>query len=157
PHDESLPLVFADWLEERGDPRAAWLRDRSVLPWLGATLDGIIPALLESLKSNKRVVDARRACARIGEGVVPGLVELLRHENHRVRKQAAMCLGKIGKRAQPAFPALLEALGDAEWCVREKVAKALKAVGPTATIELQPLRDALADGNETVRRVAAQV
>jgi uncharacterized protein (TIGR02996 family) len=28
PEDNSLRLVFADWLEERGDPRAAGLRDR---------------------------------------------------------------------------------------------------------------------------------
>jgi uncharacterized protein (TIGR02996 family) len=31
PDDRSLPLVYADWLEERGDPRAEFLRVQAEL------------------------------------------------------------------------------------------------------------------------------
>jgi uncharacterized protein (TIGR02996 family) len=29
PTDQALRLVYADWLEERGDPRGEWLRIQS--------------------------------------------------------------------------------------------------------------------------------
>src|SRR5262249_10557614 len=128
PADEALKLVFADWLEERDDPRAGWLRDRVVRPWMGPTVQSPVPALIEALTNDRRVLDARRACARLGEPVVPGLVELLRHETPRVRAQAALCLRKIGKRAKEAVPALLEALKDREQDVREKAARALQDI-----------------------------
>lgn len=42
PKDANLWLVFADWLEERGDPRGAFIRKRPLLspPWTWATDDG---------------------------------------------------------------------------------------------------------------------
>ena len=33
--DDMTRLAFADWLEERGDPRAAWVRDPAVFRWMG--------------------------------------------------------------------------------------------------------------------------
>src|SRR5262245_40796445 len=112
PADESLKLVFADWLEERGDPRGAWLRDKQLRPWMGPAFQSPVPALVEALTRNRRVLAVRRACARVGEPAAAPLAELLKHRSPRVRTQAALCLRKIGQGAKAAVPALLEALKD---------------------------------------------
>jgi uncharacterized protein (TIGR02996 family) len=156
PADEALKLVFADWLEERDDPRAAWLRDRVLRPWMGPTFQSPVSALIEALTNDRRVLDVRRACERLGEPAVPGLVELLRHETPRVRAQAALCLRKIGKRAKAAVPALLEALKDRDQDVREKAARALQDIGPPEEAGTATLRDALADENYAVRQAASR-
>lgn len=124
PDDHHLPLVFADWLDDHGDPRGQWLRHYAVRGWLPPTYENPVLKLLESLAKNKRVIDVRRAAEVIGEPLVPGLVELLKHEKPRVREQACMCLRKIGKRAKAAVPALLDALASSEHNVREQAAKA---------------------------------
>jgi len=157
PKDNNLKLVFADWLEERGDPRAAWLRDPVLLPWMGPTLQSPIPALIEALTKDRRVIDVRRACERIGEPVVAPLAKLRKHDSSRVRQQAALCLRKIGKRAQAAVPALLKALKDPADHVREQVAKTLKVIGLPADIGTDTLRDALGDENYIVRQVASKL
>src|SRR5262245_24690362 len=111
PHDEVAKLVFADWLEKRGDPRGAWLRVPWLREWLGPTLQSPIPAVVEALAKGRNVTGARRVCAEIGELVVPALIELLGHQKVRVRQQAARCLSKIGAAAAvSAVPALLAAL-----------------------------------------------
>jgi uncharacterized protein (TIGR02996 family) len=40
PDDRSLPLVYADWLEERGDPRSEFLRLQAELAGRNANLRG---------------------------------------------------------------------------------------------------------------------
>ena len=37
PDDHHLPLVFADWLDDHGDPRGQWLRHYAVRGWLPPT------------------------------------------------------------------------------------------------------------------------
>jgi uncharacterized protein (TIGR02996 family) len=57
PKDRTARLVYADWLDERSDPRAAWLRDdwvwervrREPLRWLTPDPRGPIASLLEAL------------------------------------------------------------------------------------------------------------
>jgi uncharacterized protein (TIGR02996 family) len=157
PTDETPLLAFADWLEERDDPRAAWIRDKQIRPWMGSTMQSPIPALIESLTKARRVIAVRQACARIGAPIVPALVELFGHETPSVRWQAGQCLRKIGKAARAAVPALLAALKDPDRSVREVVVKALKDIKPAQETDTDPLRDALNDEDHNVRRVASQV
>ncbi len=157
PTDESTLLVFADWLEERGDPRGAWIRDKQIRPWMGAIMQSPITALIESLTKGRRVVAVRQACARIGAPIVPALVELFGHENPYVRRQAGQCLRKIGKAAWAAVPALLVALKDPDCSVREVVVRALRDIKPAQDTDTAPLRDALNDEDHNVRRLASKV
>ncbi len=157
PDDHHLPLVFADWLDDRGDPRGQWLRNHSVRPWMPPTYQSPIPKLLESLAKDRRVIDVRRAATVIGAPIVPGLVELLKHPTPRVRQQACMCLRNIGKRAKDAVPALLAALGDSDNSVREQAAKALKDIGTADVTDTDQLKAALTDDNWSVRRTASKV
>ncbi len=157
PDDRHLPLVFADWLDDRGDPRGAWIRHPAVSLWMPPNYENPIPKLLAALAADKRVIDVRRAAEAIGESIVPGLIELLKHEKPRVRRQACMCLRNIGKRAKEAAPALLEVLGDPERDVREQAAKALKGIGATGITDTDQLKAALTDDDWNVRHVASQV
>jgi uncharacterized protein (TIGR02996 family) len=157
PTDETTLLVFADWLEEQGDPRAGWIRDKQIRPWMGSTMQSPILALIESLTKTQRVIAVRQACARIGAPIVPALVELFGHENPSVRWQAGQCLRIIGKAALAAVPALLAALKDPDQSVCEVVVKALKDIKPAQDTDPAPLRAALNDEDHTVRRVASQV
>ncbi len=157
PDDRHLPLVFADWLDDRGDPRGAWIRHPAVSLWMPPNYENPIPKLLAALAADKRVIDVRRAAEVIGEPIVPGLIELLRHEKPRVRRQACMCLRNIGKRAKEAVPALLDVLGDPERDVREQAAKALKDIGATGITDTDQLKAALTDDDWSVRHAASQV
>jgi uncharacterized protein (TIGR02996 family) len=49
PDDLTLRLVFSDWLEDRGDPRAAWLRDEAIWRWMSPDVHDPIPCLLAEL------------------------------------------------------------------------------------------------------------
>ncbi len=157
PDDQHLPLIFADWLDDHGDPRGQWLRNDYVRRWMPPTYENPIPKLLESLRKSVRVTEVRRAATVIGEPIVPGLIELLKHEKERVRQQACMCLRNIGKRAKFAVPALLEILGDSDSDVREQAAKSLKAIGTGDVTDTDQLKAALTDKNGSVRRVASEV
>src|SRR5262245_11945940 len=61
PYDDLLRGAFADWLEERGDRRAPWVRSHHVLEWMGPSFEDPIPKLIASLKRRKRVIAVRDA------------------------------------------------------------------------------------------------
>lgn len=157
PKDENLPLVFADWLDDHGDPRGQWIRNWTVRPWMEPTFQNPIPMLLESLRKDKKVIEVRRAAEVIGEPIVPGLIELLKHEKSRVREQACMCLRRIGKRAKAAVPALIELLSDADYSVRGSAAKAIQDIGADEGTGTNQLKAALTDDNWRVRQAASKV
>ena len=56
PHDETPRLIYADWLEDQGDPRAEYLRIESELAGLSADA-----ALFQELKP--RLFDLRAQCS----------------------------------------------------------------------------------------------
>jgi uncharacterized protein (TIGR02996 family) len=157
PEDTNLPLIFADWLDDRGDPRGQWIRDYRVRHWMGPKLQDPVPKLLEALTKGRRVMAVRRTAGVIGEPIVPGLVELLKHAKAPVRQQACHCLRKIGARAKAAVPPLMEALADSDYSVREQAAKALAEIGADETAGTEQLKAALTDQNWNVRRTASKV
>src|SRR5262249_6280380 len=159
PGDRLLLRAFADWLEEQGDPRAAWIRSPgpALRRFMGPKFEDLIPKMIEALKVNQLLIEVRTAAAAVGAACVPAMVELLKHEDGYVRQQALFCLRKVGKAAAEAVPALLEALKDKDHRVREQAAKALKVVRPKKGTDVANLRDALADGHWAVRRQAAGI
>ncbi|MBZ2164676.1 HEAT repeat domain-containing protein [Methanobacterium spitsbergense] len=91
---------------------------------------------------------------------IKGLIKALKHEDHIVRKQAAVSLKKVGN--ESAVEALIEALNYEKWedkytvliAVRENAAEALGKIGDKRAIE--PLIKALfEDTDEEVRWKAA--
>ena len=78
PDDTTARLVFADWLEERSDPRAVWVRDADIWEWMKPDARDPVPGILAKLsvlpRSNPerdnhdwgRHSGAQRAIAKLG-------------------------------------------------------------------------------------------
>ncbi len=155
--DETHLLVFADWLEDRGDPRGQWIRNRRVRQWMGPNFESPVPALLAQLAKKRGVMEIRRVVRVVGAPIVPGLVALLKHEDWYVRTQAAVCLAQVGPGAKEAVPALIAAMKDTTSAVRKAAAAAVRDIGADESAGTETLRDALTDTNYRVRREAAKI
>src|SRR5262245_29703782 len=157
PYDDLLRGAFADWLEERGDRRAPWVRSHHVLEWMRPNFEDPIPKLIASLKRRKRVIAVRDAAGAIGAAIVPDLVGLLSHEHPSVREQAIQCLRRVGKAAGEAIPALMEALKDEDPRVRAQAGNAIRRIGAKKGTDTGILREALSDSSGEVREKAAGI
>lgn len=95
PGDATTRLVFADWLEERGDPRAAWVRDDAIWEWMAPDATHPVPRLLAAAPAIRlSTPPARRpdpallarvgsVLARLGPAVVMEVRRWLRgHPDH---------------------------------------------------------------------------
>ncbi|MBP3957009.1 TIGR02996 domain-containing protein [Gemmata sp. G18] len=49
PDDTTARLVFADWLEERSDPRAPWVRDADIWEWMKPDARDPVPGIMKTL------------------------------------------------------------------------------------------------------------
>ncbi|HTH44257.1 MAG TPA: HEAT repeat domain-containing protein [Oxalicibacterium sp.] len=76
-------------------------------------------------------------------GLLPQARTYLKHEDWRVRVQAAKLLGRIGEHAD--VNRLIPLLADAEWWVRYRAAKALAGMPFFSRAELELLRNNLSD------------
>jgi HEAT repeat protein len=105
-------------------------------------------------------VEAIRAVANFkqaGAEAVPKLIELTKHEDAAVRRQAVRTLGKIGVPALTSLPALITLTGtDPVSGVREQSAEAIGDIGPTAAEGIPVLVKALKDSDAMVRRDAVR-
>jgi hypothetical protein len=75
---------------------------------------------------------------RLGNAVVPRLVEQLAHPQAHVRRWAATVLGEMGPAAKEAGPSLIELQGDADPGVREAVRHALELIDTPAPVGARP-------------------
>jgi HEAT repeat protein len=117
-----------------------------------------INGLLAKLKSPDRGVsgEANLALIRIGEPVVPGLIEMLQSEDPRLRKTAATTLWGLGPKGRAAAPALAVLLQDPDPALRLAAAMALDSMGPDAAPAVPELTRALRDGEGEVRQWSAK-
>src|SRR4051794_23581086 len=88
PDDDAARLVFADWLDERGDPRAAWVRNAEIWRHAGPDFNDPIPGLAGSLGSAQRRQRITDALVSLGPAVVPAVVAAMRTEDDDVRHHA---------------------------------------------------------------------
>ncbi len=98
---------------------------------------------------------------RAGEGAgdseaVPALVEALKHEEGRVRAEAAEELGLIGRPARAAVPALFRALKDTDGLVRLRAAGALAQLDPKHPAALPALLQGMQEKEAKMRKAAAE-
>jgi len=93
---------------------------------------------------------------RLGEPAVPGLIEMLKDPDPRVRGLAASTFWGMGGKARAAAPALGEALSDPDPSFRTQVAMALENMGPDASEAVPALIKALADPDRGVRQASVK-
>lgn len=129
PRDSNVVDVLARNLK-RG-PRVA-LAAAHILRSNRLETRGVVSALTALLKSEPSLAsEAATLLAEYGAGAepaVPSLIEMLRTPNGRLRTQAAITLGKLGRTAAAAESALRDALKDDLIQVRQAAAAALKNV-----------------------------
>lgn len=106
--------------------------------------------------SGTKVRDASVALTDWGDGSVPALVELLKHDDFYVRIVAADSLRKLGPEARSAVEDLTRALSDKNHRVRYAAAKALGAIGPDAKTTVPDLIVALGDSEPSVQFAAVE-
>lgn len=117
-----------------------------------------VPDLLTRLKSADTTVsgEANLALIRVGEPAVPGLVEMLRSGDPRLRKIAATTVWGLGAKGKEAVPALVELLADPDVELRLAAAMALDNMGPAAVEAVPALVKALKDPEGEVRQWSAK-
>jgi HEAT repeat protein len=82
---------------------------------------------------------------------IGALKKRLKDRSWRTRWEAAIALGKMGKKALPALEDLTKALEDSDYDVREKSAQALGLIGPDAVSAVPKLLEKLEDNYDKVK------
>jgi uncharacterized protein (TIGR02996 family) len=146
--DDVARLAFADWLEERGDVRAAWVRDAEIFAWMGPDAADPLAAMLEAAATEEsdRSRPAHLALRRLGVAVVPRLLAAV-EAGQAQGLAAGEALGEMSREAvEPILPRLLELANADRLDVRWPALIALKAVGPAAAPALPAILP-LVNGN----------
>src|SRR5262245_52857102 len=163
--DDTARLAYADWLEERDDPRAAWVRDLTVWRWMAPDARGPVPGLIEALEGDddwSRQGNAIAALAVVGAVAVPPLLELVERGGWTDTPawRAGQALGAMPREAvEPILPVLFELSAQDNDADRGPAIEALKAVGPAAAPALKALTRALLPDcdSRNVQAAAAEV
>jgi HEAT repeat protein len=125
---------------------------------LGAAGLPAVPDLVRVLTEAKEPAlrnRAGRALAQIGGASVTPLIELLKHEDMLVRRQAAAALARIGPDARAAQPALVTALKDSSASVRALAASALGEINTDVPATARALAAMLTEGEPVRGQVSA--
>jgi|GEM_PF-4915974 len=111
--------------------------------------------MFAALKSEEQNDFAKAALNELRPVAVAGLIELLRHPNFEIRRDAADALAWIKEVDRSAIPALLESLRDPHYEVRAKAAFVLGSMREAASTASQALINALRDPDDGVRENVA--
>src|SRR5262245_22123784 len=120
PDDPTHRLVFADWLEEQGEPRAPWLRDADLWPWMSPDVHDPVPGLLaEMLEGDwERQRRARDMLEKLGPPVVEAVRAWTRAEPWPRWDRASWVLESVRPPVLQPVPELIEALKSESWYER---------------------------------------
>jgi uncharacterized protein (TIGR02996 family) len=99
PHDEGVRRVFADWLEDRDDPRGPLFRERHYWSHLGP--DGrdavqVVLGILDACPTHPskgliQAADLQEKNPHLAD-LLPGVLTCLKHEDDKVRQTALKAL-----------------------------------------------------------------
>ena len=114
-----------------------------------------IRKLIKRLGSSqsKEIQNTIQDLRKIGDPVIPALIQALSNDNVRLRAHAAKALPVIGVEAHEAVPALIQALGDPHAEVRQQAAFSLGLIGALTTV--QPSGAVYPSAEETVIALVA--
>lgn len=145
PKDKANYLAFADWLEEREDPRAKYFRDPKLARHVKPGDSDPIPTLTKHAEGNNttKAQKAIELLPRLGELAMPLFLRLLQSDDHHPRYCALGALGKLDVEIlEKHLPKLREhaSLSDLEhvWI----------RLGPKAALVLDELMEAMGDPDE---------
>jgi uncharacterized protein (TIGR02996 family) len=145
PGDDLLRQAFADWLDERNDPRAAWVRDAEIWRHAGPGFCDPIPGLIQELGAPQRRDRITWALAHFGPTVIPAILAAMRTENEAVREHGREVLRALGPVVADSMPDLLRQLRSAERLERLAAVEAVSVLGQAAAPALGLLGERLAE------------
>lgn len=141
PLDPTARMAFADWLEDRGDSRAPWVRDKKIFRWMGPNAENPIPKLIQAL-CNPEDYDpgweAQNVLPRVGGAAIPALMEVLESGEERSCFEAGQILAQMPS-LDDVLPRLLELIRDERDQVRLGAIAAIQNVGPAASAAVPDL------------------
>jgi hypothetical protein len=125
------------------DSRAVHIpRTLRLIETLGLSLpQASIRHMLDTADSTEALIGTLRIINDVG--LLPQARAYLKHEDWRVRVQAAKMLGRIGEHAD--VNRLIPLLADAQWWVRYRAAQALSSMPFMSRAEMELLRNNLSD------------
>jgi uncharacterized protein (TIGR02996 family) len=132
PRDVYDRLLLADFFEERGDPRAAWLRDPELAPWMGPEVANPFVKLVAALPDE----GARAVLLHFGGQAVPALLDALpgglawSYENDREEVMVEVLAGIAS--ATPGLPELMARLSSDDPREQRAALDALGEMGEAA-------------------------
>jgi HEAT repeat protein len=129
-----------------GKPLSYWKKEATQVSWM---------TFWSSTGGDRRREGFRRL-SEIGAPAVPALLDLLRHNNNRVRGDAFNALANLGPRAAGAVPELIEILNGEETDLRRDAAWILGTIGPGAESAVPSLTPLLQHPDPHLRQTAAQ-
>lgn len=110
PDDPTPRLVFADWLQDRDDPRAPWVRDDAIWKLMAPDARDPRPALVLATKHGDPV--ARRWLVRLGGHAVPAIFAGFKRAGSNQARTLGYVLEEFGLAAEVALPFLLAVMDD---------------------------------------------
>lgn len=156
PDDETVRLVFADWLDECDDPRGPWVRNPKIWEWMKPDVKNPVSQILQRMRQIGWVEtyrDAQEVLIEIGAAAVPELIEAL--DDEVLCARVVEMLGSMGVAAHPAVPQIImQGLINSSERTRQVAIESLSTLTETAIPEW--INDLNSDSDE-VRSRAAEV
>src|SRR5688572_9504513 len=152
----ALAQTTPDWASRltAKDPKVRAIAEAALVNGAGRSL----PLLRQLLNRDDEDLERRtiEIIRRIGPPAIPLLVELLRHQEVSLRRNAADCLIDLAPDTERIQPALRRALNDEDAAVAGDAARALGALGPKASPSVRALVTTLSHEDPYVRVYAAE-
>lgn len=152
PKDDTARLAFADWLQERDDPRAPWIRDAEV--WEAMKVDGKDPTQKLLALVRRRQWRAGHLLGKMGPAVVPVLLNALPELKERASWSVMHALEQIGPSAEPVLPLLLRTARLPEKRMRFAALRCLAGLTKSHEDALRAAIEGLDDEEQDVRQTA---
>lgn len=148
PGDDVARLAYADWLEERGDPRAAWVRDLAVWRWMGPRAEDPVPALLAASTEadHWQLEEITAVLRRVGPAAVPALIEVLRGADDNAIWASSALRGFDPEHLAPALPLIRQLAAEGNVSAVKLLAglaSEVRAIAPTLFERLGHSREAV--------------
>jgi uncharacterized protein (TIGR02996 family) len=153
PADKTARLVFADWLQERGDPRAPWVRDDELWEWMKPRAKDptgdLVAATARSGEGHKTV----DALARLGPSVLP---KVFAHLSKGVPGKAHLyrVLELLGPSAEPWLALLLKEIRNEKWDAQFGAYKCLMRLAPHNEKAMEVVRASATHPDRAIRQLA---
>jgi HEAT repeat protein len=134
--------------------------DEAPVPLEENTMPNIRDELCRFIRLNEQeqwvgAYDALEQLERIGDDLIPCLIECLEDGHPDVRHLAVQLLAAARPRSDVAVPALIERIGDEDWLIVTSTMLYLGDFGPMAAAAIPQIEGWLESPNEYLRLLAA--